>query len=167
MSDEQQGCDMAAWAEANKTNDHHAHLAKTVGEWKVLGKFWMGPGEPMETEGASTVESILDGRYVKHSYNSSFAGAPFSGLGIDGYDNAKEKYVSLWIDNMSTGFCLMEGFREENTITSFGTMPGMGGQVREVKSVSVYEDDSMTFSMFDKNGDTWTKNMELQYKRKA
>ena len=36
-------------------------------------------------------------------------GQPFSGVGIDGYDNLRKKYVTTWIDTMGTGIFSMEG----------------------------------------------------------
>jgi Protein of unknown function (DUF1579) len=33
----------------------------------------------------------------------------FSGIGIDGYDNLRKKYVTAWMDTMGTGIFMMEG----------------------------------------------------------
>ena len=30
-------------------------------------------------------------------------GMPFNGLSLEGYDNAKKEFTSIWIDNMGTG----------------------------------------------------------------
>ena len=33
----------------------------------------------------------------------------FKGMGVEGYDNAKQKFVASWIDNMSTGIQFSDG----------------------------------------------------------
>jgi hypothetical protein len=150
-----------------QVNEHHEHILKSVGEWELAGKLWTAPGEaPTETKGYSKITSILDGRFVQHEYATNFAGAPYAGLGIDGYDRMADKYVSLWIDTMSTGFTLMEGQREGQVTTQFAKRPMIKGSSQEVKSVATYNDDDMLFAMYDKEGDDWRITMELSYQRK-
>ncbi len=36
-------------------------------------------------------------------------GSPFTGINVIGYDNHTKKYVSIWIDSMSTGIYYFEG----------------------------------------------------------
>jgi hypothetical protein len=36
-------------------------------------------------------------------------GSPFTGVGVTGYDNHTEKFVSTWMDSMSTGIYFFEG----------------------------------------------------------
>ena len=158
--------DMQAWMAKNQPNEHHAHLAESIGDWKVAGKFWMEPGQPpMETEGTSKITSILGGRYVQHEYDSSFMGSPFQGVGIDGYDTVKQAYVSIWVDSMSTGVMVMEGQREGQVTTAYGECPGMNGALRKLKSVSETTDEGMVFSMYDEVEGDWFKSMELTYTR--
>ena len=64
----------------------------------------------------------------------------FKGMGIEGYDNAKKKFVSSWIDNMGTGIQFSEGTYDPATKTFTYTseiemMPGMKTPVREVIKV--------------------------------
>ena len=47
---------------------------------------------------------MLGGRYVLGRFSSTYLGQPMEGLSIDGYDNAKQEYFSLWFDTMGTGF---------------------------------------------------------------
>ena len=32
----------------------------------------------------------------------------FKGMGIEGYDNVKKKFVASWVDNMSTGVPVLQ-----------------------------------------------------------
>ena len=43
--------------------------------------------------------------------------SPFEGIALIGYDNHKKKYVSIWLDNFSTGIMMMEGAYDETTKT--------------------------------------------------
>jgi hypothetical protein len=66
---------MKAWMEYMTPGKVHENLAKGVGEWKSIIKFWMAPGtEPQISEGSAVSEMILGGRYLqsKHS-GTSFA----------------------------------------------------------------------------------------------
>ena len=50
---------------------------------------------------------------------------PMEGFSIDGYDNVKGEYFSLWLDNMGTGYMLSIGERSEDgkSVTYTGSMP--------------------------------------------
>jgi hypothetical protein len=89
----------------------HEHLAKDVGTWKGKTTMWMGPGaQPTKSECASTVTSIMDGRFIKVEMKGDMPGSgPFKGGGVYGYDNVSKKFVAAWIDNQSTGIMQGEG----------------------------------------------------------
>ncbi len=44
-------------------------------------------------------------------------GFPFKGINVLGYDNHAKRYVSTWIDSMSTGIYYFEGTGSGKTIT--------------------------------------------------
>ena len=71
----------------------------------------------------------------------------FKGMGVEGYDNAKQKFVASWIDNMGTGIQFSDGTYDPATKTFTYTseiemMPGMKTPVREVLKVT--DKDHMT-----------------------
>jgi uncharacterized protein YfaP (DUF2135 family) len=82
----------------------HEHLAKGVGTWKGNNTMWMYPGaDPVKTQCTSVVTSMMDGRFIKIEMAGEMPGmGPFNGFGINGYDNAAGKFVSMWIDNCTT-----------------------------------------------------------------
>jgi hypothetical protein len=57
-------------------------------------------------------------------YDSEMLGMPFQGFGMYGYDNFKEAYVGMWVDNMSTALFTAEGRANEagDVITFEGLM---------------------------------------------
>ena len=94
----------------------HAKLEPLIGKWTVTGKFRMTPDAAWEDFGGTmTRDWIMDGRFVREEVESEWMGQPFHGLGILGYDNVREEFTTVWIENMSTG-----------TMTSAGTMGADG-----------------------------------------
>ncbi len=147
----------------------HAKLKEAVGTWNAELKHWMGPGEPVIGKGKSVVKSIMGGRYIQEDFTSEFDGKPFHGRGIYGYDNAKQKYVSVWFDDMSTGFMPSEGTYDEATKTTTYVgggqmMPGMEYKTRMVDKE--IDKDKHVFEMYmTMPGQPEMKTMEITYTR--
>ena len=55
-----------------------------------------------------TVE-FPDTSRLKILFAGDMMGSPFSGIGLNGYDNNTGKYVSTWMDTMSTAILYFEG----------------------------------------------------------
>jgi hypothetical protein len=95
-------------------------LESMAGSWTTKNKGWMEPDKPpMETKGSSEQKMIFGGRYLQQDYSGDMMGMPFNGMGLMGYDNQTRKYVTAWIDSMSTGIFLFKGTvgRDGKTIT--------------------------------------------------
>lgn len=97
--------DMKMCMMAGTPGKMHEHMAKDVGVWQGKTTMWMAPGaEPTTTACTSTVSAMMDGRYTKVEHAGEMPGmGPYSGFGINGFDNVSGKFVSTWIDNHSTG----------------------------------------------------------------
>lgn len=104
--------DMQACMLAATPGEMHAFLAEGVGEWHGKNTMWMGPdSEPVVSESTSTISLLMDGRYTKLEMAGEMPGmGPFSGFGINGFDNISQEFVSTWVDNQSTG--IMNGVGE-------------------------------------------------------
>src|SRR6476660_1953802 len=85
--------DMKACMAAGTPGKMHEFLTKDAGEWTGKCQMWMGPSsEPMSNECTSTVEPIMDGRYVMVHMKGEMPGmGPFKGGGVYGYDNVSKK----------------------------------------------------------------------------
>jgi hypothetical protein len=106
---------MAQMMELAKLNENHKLLADLAGTWSYTVKMWMNPdpnAKPDESKGTAVRKSMMDGRYfvVDVTGKMEMPGADgkkkemtFKGMGIDGYDNVKKKFVGTWMDNMGTG----------------------------------------------------------------
>lgn len=144
---EEMAAEMEAWLEANEPGAEHEVLQRLVGHWTYTTS-----GEMGESSGTMHAESIFDGRYVLHHWKGSFMDMDFVGHGVDGYDNAQGKYVSGWIDNMSTGVMTSHGECSDGDCTELVTWskhPGPDGEMMKTKSVATWDGpDSFTMTMY-------------------
>jgi hypothetical protein len=151
---------------------NHEFLKKYAGTWDIAVKGWPQPGaEPMMSTGMMKNELIFDGRYVRCEFESTMMGQPFKGLEIVGYDLFQKKYVTFWVDNMSTAFFLTTGTLDAagKVLTDTGTWPDMmTGGSQKVKNVTTFESpDKFIFSMYMVGADGKEfKSMELTATRK-
>jgi hypothetical protein len=148
--------------EAPKPGPEHELLKKHEGTWETTMKFG-----GMESKGTVTYKMELGGLWLVSSLESELFGQKFTGKGLDTYDPNKKKYVSIWVDSMSTGPVLMEGTydKEKKALTMAGEGPGMDGKPTKYKSVSEMPDDDTTnFTMYI--GDGKDPAFTIVYKRK-
>lgn len=170
-SAEEQEAAQKAWMEFMTPGEQHKYLAQAEGEWNATTKLWYMPGgEPQEEESSASGEMILGGRYLKMSHSGQMMGMPFEGMSFEGYDNSAEKFVSVWIDNMGTGFAIAEGQLDENgKLTYEGTMSDpMTKEAAWFKQVvNPIDENRIEFEMYMHAPDgSEFKNMEIVYTRK-
>jgi hypothetical protein len=172
MSPEQQKM-MELMMKYGTPGEGHKLMEPFLGEWNIATKWWASPDAQFEeSNGASRIEWILDGRFLMEHVEGMMDEFAFNGMGIIGYDNYGQKYHSLWIDNMSTMFWLQTGTaNEDGSLFSFeGTwddfMTGqMGKKSRSV--IKVVNKDKRVMEMYDISPDGKEyKSMELTYTRK-
>jgi hypothetical protein len=166
--------------EMSKLNENHKLLADLNGTWNSTVKFWMNPDSnepPQQSKAVATRKSIMGGRYVVMDVTGTMQmpGADgkmkqvqFKGMGIEGYDNVKKKFVGSWVDNVGTGIQLSEGTYDPATKTFTFTgevepAPGMKTPVREV--LKVPDKDHMMLEWYENRGGQEKKTMEINYTR--
>jgi len=164
--------DPAAAVEAAGTpGEHHAVLERLAGTWNVEILFWPAAGaEPVKTVGMVVNEMIMDGRFLESRFKGTIDGRSFVGTGHEGYDDARGKYVSTWIDSLSTGMAYAEGAPTENPnviVTRGTTADPATGAIRKTKNVTTIRSASVyTFEMFESaDGEDWTNTMKIVYTR--
>jgi hypothetical protein len=169
---------MKMMAEMGKVNENHKLLEQLVGDWTYAVKMWMAPNMPAsESKGTATRKAEMDGRYFIANASGKFQmpgpdgkmqDVDFKGMSVDGYDNAKKKFVSSWID-MGTGILLSEGTYDAGTKTftyvgNYDMAPGVTSKVRE--TVKLDDKDHYTMAMWEHRGGEDVKTMEIAYTRK-
>lgn len=177
---------MQQMMELSKLNENHKLLSSLDGSWDYTIKFWMNPdpsAPPQESTGTATRKTIMDGRYVMMdvSGNMQMPGEDgkmkdmeFKGMGLEGYDNMKKKFVASWVDNMGTGIEFSEGTYDPATksltyTSEMEPMPGMKTKVREV--VKIVDDNHMMLEWYETPGGKAKgkerKTMEINYTKKS
>lgn len=159
--------DMQAWMAAVSPNENHAALEPLAGSWTHDLTFWQAPdAPPMTMTATSEAKWVMDGRYVQADYTGEMMGMPFTGRDMIGYDNQREQYFSVWVDNMSTGPMTMWGSFDESTrtLTLEGTVmdPMSGEETRQRATVRILEDGSTHYEAFMPGPDgEMFKHMEI------
>ena len=162
---------MELWKKLAQPGEPHKLFASLAGSWVTSTKEWMEPGKPpTESAGTAEMKMLLDGRFLYQEYNSQMMGQPFSGIGIDAYDNMTKKYVTAWIDSMGTGIFMMEGkaSADGKTITLKGSHPEPGGGKMTHRAVwAILDNNTQRFDMYGAHhGGKESKMLEITYVRK-
>jgi hypothetical protein len=171
---------MKQMGEMSKLNENHKLLSSLDGNWTFTIKMWMNPdpnAPPQESKGTATRKTVMGGRYVMMDVtgkmqmpgeDGKMKDAQFKGMGLEGYDNVKKKFVASWVDNMGTGIEFSEGTYDPATKSLTYTMemeplPGMKSQVREV--IKIADNNHMMLDWYENHGGQEKKTMEINYTR--
>jgi hypothetical protein len=171
---------MKQMMELSKLNENHKLLSDLAGTWSYTVKFWMNgdaTSKPQESKGTAVRKATMDGRFftLDVSGKMDMPGADgkmkqinFKGMGLEGYDNVKKKFVGSWIDNMGTGIMMAEGSYDPATKTFTYTgevepVPGMKQQIRE--TIKITDKDHHLFEWYENRGGQEVKTMEIAYTR--
>src|SRR5262245_32427570 len=147
----------------------HKALEPLVGDWSAEVKMWMAPDAPPTiTKGTAKNTWTLKGRFVQQEFSGEFMGKPFRGIGFTGYDNVRQKYRSVWIDDMSTTMVTSEGNADqEGKVISFGgdyACAMTGEKHKETKQIyRILSPDKHVFEMHDPTRGESSKLMEITY----
>jgi hypothetical protein len=172
---------MIQMMELGKPGENHKVLADLAGTWTYTIKMWMNPdpnAKPEESKGTAVRKSMMDGRFFVTDVTGKMEmpqpdgkkkEMTFKGMGIDGYDNVKKKFVGSWVDNMGTGIMFSEGDYDPATKTftytsEYEAVPGMKQKIREV--VKIVDKNHHTFEWYEDRGGQEAKTMEISYTRK-
>ena len=150
----------------------HDMLAKSAGLWNEDVTMWMSPDAP-PVKGVMTAMNrmIMGNRYLQCMNRGTFMGMPFEGISTIGYDNAKNVFMSTWIDNMGTGIMYAEGKWNESNSTidftgkSFDPMSGKDVQMRQVMKFIDETNQLMEMYMTPMGGKEY-KSMEIKSTKK-
>jgi len=171
---------MKQMMELSKLNENHKVLTELDGNWNYIIKFWMNPdpnAPPQQSKGTATRKSVMGGRFVVMDVSGKMQmpgedgkmkDTQFKGMGVEGYDNVKKKFVASWIDNMGTGIQFSDGTYDPATKTLTYTsemepVPGMKMPVREV--IKVADNNHMALEWYENHGGQEKKTMEINYTR--
>ena len=145
----------------------HKALEAFVGNWQAEVKTWCEPdGPPNVSQGTAKASWALKGHFVEEEFHGEMMGKPFTGRSLMGYDNTKQTFNTIWVNDMQTSMITSEGKGENGnkviTLEGKGDCPATGRKDVLMKQVfRVLSADKYTFEMFDGN----SKTMEITYTR--
>ncbi len=163
---------MEVYKKVGTPGEHHKLLASLEGSWTTKSRGWMDPEQPpMESTGTCEQKLILGGRFLQQIYTGDMGGEKFTGINIIGYDNHTKKFVSAWIETMSTGIYFFEGTagKDGKTITQECRYddPVKGPSVWKTVT-RIKDDNTIEFEMYlTPRGRKEQKMMEMIVKRSA
>jgi hypothetical protein len=135
------------WAqELPQPGPEHKKLKELEGTWDATMK--MGD---QESKGTMVWKMDLGGLWLVSEFEGDFGGMKFMGKGMDSYDPIKKKYVSVWVDSMSTLPVVAEGNFDKNgkTMTMTGEGPGPDGKPTKYKMTTEHKDkDNLLWSLY-------------------
>ena len=149
----------------------HELLAGMAGSWSAKIKNWMGPDTPpMEWTGSCEQRMLLGGRFLQQEFGGEMPVGRYNGIGFTGYDNHTKKYVSTWMDSMSTGIMVFEGTAgaDGKTITQTARFDDPVQGPMQWRSVTrIVDGKNFVFEIYStgKSGKE-EKMMEITYTRK-
>lgn len=151
--------------------EQHQLLASLAGSWTTKAKEWMDPQkQPVESTGSVNSKMLLGGRFLQQEITGTMHGKPHNGIWTVGYDNLLKRYVSTWIDSMSTQIFIMDGTASEDgkTITFTGQHAEIGGGHMTHRAVwKIVDRNTQEFIMYGAyHGAEEMKMLEVVYTRK-
>lgn len=154
-----------------KPTHFHEMLKANEGVWDAKVSFFMAPGmPPAVSKGVETDKLACNGMWLLSDFDGEAMGMPFQGHGVLGYDPAKQKYVSVWVDSMTTSVQIGEGTASADgkTRTIERDGPDMMGKMTHFKEVEELKgSDARMFTITQKGPDGKEATMmTIEYTRR-
>ncbi len=158
-------CTLASTFAQDSAVPQHKKLKDLEGTWSFVLK---SEGAP-DSKGTSVYKMECGDMWLVSEMNTEFAGTKFQGRGMDGYDIKKKKYVSVWVDSMTSAPMFFEGDFDSKgeKLEMTSKSPGPNGTAGTWRSVTkVVDANKHTFEMYFKpDGGQETQLMTVTYTR--
>ncbi len=83
-------------------------LTSLVGSWKGTCQTWFTPGEPDdESSITGEIRPILEGRFFRHTYQSTIQGKPRHGEETIGFNSVTKTFQTAWVDDFHMNYAIM------------------------------------------------------------
>jgi hypothetical protein len=81
---------------------------KLTGKWEGDCRTWFKPGELAdESKVTGKVAKVLDGRFLRHTYESSIQGKPRHGEEMIAFNSITKVFQTSWVDDFHMGYAIM------------------------------------------------------------
>ncbi len=87
----------------------HQFLENLVGDWEVTVQFPVGSSQMARGKATCRGEWVLDGRFVRMEYHSTFAGKPLTVVRYIGFDRHRKQCIEIQFENTRTDVLQLTG----------------------------------------------------------
>ena len=107
-------------AQAQETdNDQTAQLKETrmsqkelfdkmIGKWEGTCRTWFEPGKLAdESKVAGEIAGVLDGRFLRHTYEGTIRGKPRYGEELIAFNSVAKTFQTSWVDDFHMNYAIM------------------------------------------------------------
>lgn len=171
FSQEPSAAQMEMMEKLSQPGEYHRLLEEFVGTWRADVRMWIAPDTPpVVSKGQATFKLIFEGRFLYGDFLGEFMGEAFKGINIMGYDNAKEQFFSIWLDNSTTGLISSTGTYDMSTKRYHfhaETFDPVSAQKLELREEAYFDSEgryiSITYTKPESGSEF--KSMEMTYTR--
>jgi hypothetical protein len=155
----------------NAPGQEHRVFDVMQGSWDVSLKIPIGNGKHIDGKTFCKAEWVMDGRFMRLEYNSTFQGKPLTVVRYLGFDRYKNKYTETHFESTHTDMMMSEGTisPDGKTVTCWGNHVDVAiNKSVKVRTVTTFVDnDTFVLEMIytDTDGKDF-KTVTLTHKRK-
>jgi catechol 2,3-dioxygenase-like lactoylglutathione lyase family enzyme len=152
--------------------EEHRRLAALEGVFDVSLRIPTGPDKHVEGRSSCKAAWVMDGRFLRLEYASTFAGKPLSVVRYLGFDRHQQKYVELQLESTHTDVMHCEGdlAPDGKSIICQGThRDAATGKEMQVRTVTTFVDkDAFTLAVgYTDPASKETRTITMTHKRRA
>jgi len=87
---------------------HKALFEKLVGRWEGTCRTWFEPDELAdESTVTGTLEAVLEGRFLRHTYTGTIQGKPRQGEELLAFNSVSKRFQSAWVDDFHMNYAIL------------------------------------------------------------
>jgi uncharacterized protein YndB with AHSA1/START domain len=156
----------------NEPGEEHKVLELFAGIWDVTLTIPIGPNKFMNGKSRCEAKWVMDGRFLRQEYSSTFQGKPLTVVRYLGFDRHKGMFVEIHFESTHTDVMHSEGVIAEDckTITCVGRHVDIAAAKEvTVRTVTTFRDkNTFTLQMiYTDNDGKESKTVTLTHKRKV
>ena len=127
---------------------------KLVGKWEGNCKTWFEPGKLAdESKVAGEFAKVLEGRFLRHSYEGTMQGKPRRGEDLIGFNMMRKVFQSAWVDDFHMNYAILisegqatdRGFSVRGDYDVGGNQPKWGWRTQ----FDLVDDDHLTITAYN------------------
>lgn len=129
-------------------------LQKLIGKWEGSSRTWTEPGKLFdESKVAGEFVDVLDGCFVRHTYEGTIQGKPRRGEELIAFNSMTKSFQSSWVDDFHMNYAILfsqgesteHGFKVRGEYDVGGDQPKWGWRTE----YELIDDDHLTITAYN------------------